>query len=394
MALTKISRSLLDTGVSDSSDATAITIDSNEKVGIGTTSPATTLDVTSSSDEAVYLRSTHATTTNVFITNTNATTGNTASVVFAPANNITGATIKCEAIEDFSTSANRTADLLFLTRKDGTLSEKMRIDSSGNVGIGLTNPSDYYSTQLVLSAPDNGGITLASTTTSASNYIMFADGTSGTDRYKGYVSYGHNDNQLNLVSSGYTRFFTDSSQTERMRINSAGALLVGTTTHTNNSSGSETVAEFVYDHYQRGVEIRSTVGGNNQSFLGFRYGGGPTDCGGIRRDGNNQTPEFFSGSDKRIKTNIQDMDSTLSKICQMPLVKYDLKDGSGSGVGVLAQDLINIFPEKVTTTDDGKGETLPDGVEAWTVGHNYTYQILKAIQELTLKVEELEGKIE
>ena len=93
MALTKISRSLLDTGVSDSSDATAITITSDEKVGIGTTSPATILDVTSSSDEAVYLRSTHATTTNVFITNTNATTGNTASLVFAPANNITGATI-------------------------------------------------------------------------------------------------------------------------------------------------------------------------------------------------------------------------------------------------------------------------------------------------------------
>ena len=39
MALTKISRSLLDTGISDSSDATAITIDSSENVGIGTSSP-------------------------------------------------------------------------------------------------------------------------------------------------------------------------------------------------------------------------------------------------------------------------------------------------------------------------------------------------------------------
>ena len=37
MALTKISRSLLDTGVSDSSDATAITISSSEQVMIGTT---------------------------------------------------------------------------------------------------------------------------------------------------------------------------------------------------------------------------------------------------------------------------------------------------------------------------------------------------------------------
>ena len=35
MALTKISRSLLDTGISDSSDATAITIDSSENVFVG-----------------------------------------------------------------------------------------------------------------------------------------------------------------------------------------------------------------------------------------------------------------------------------------------------------------------------------------------------------------------
>jgi len=45
MALTKITRAILDTGISDSSDATAITIDSNENVGIGTTSPAEKLEV-------------------------------------------------------------------------------------------------------------------------------------------------------------------------------------------------------------------------------------------------------------------------------------------------------------------------------------------------------------
>ena len=45
MALTKISRGLLNTGVSDSSDATAITIDASENVGIGTTSPSKKLHV-------------------------------------------------------------------------------------------------------------------------------------------------------------------------------------------------------------------------------------------------------------------------------------------------------------------------------------------------------------
>ena len=50
MALTKISRTLLDTGVSDSSDATAITIDSSERVGIGTTSPDAPLHINGSAN--------------------------------------------------------------------------------------------------------------------------------------------------------------------------------------------------------------------------------------------------------------------------------------------------------------------------------------------------------
>ena len=53
MALTKISRGLLNTGVSDSSDATAITIDSSEKVGIGDTSPDAMLKVVSNSATTV-----------------------------------------------------------------------------------------------------------------------------------------------------------------------------------------------------------------------------------------------------------------------------------------------------------------------------------------------------
>ena len=56
MALTKISRGLLSTGVSDSSDATAITIDSSERVGIGTSSPSKKLHVEISGDAALFDR--------------------------------------------------------------------------------------------------------------------------------------------------------------------------------------------------------------------------------------------------------------------------------------------------------------------------------------------------
>ena len=44
MALTKVGKEGI-TGISNSSDATAITIDSSEQVGIGTASPSAVLDV-------------------------------------------------------------------------------------------------------------------------------------------------------------------------------------------------------------------------------------------------------------------------------------------------------------------------------------------------------------
>lgn len=71
--------------------------------------------------------------------NKDTATGNTANILFAPSNQVAGARIICEAMEDFSTSANRTADLAFVTRQDGTLGEAMRIAGDGDVRIGDYN---------------------------------------------------------------------------------------------------------------------------------------------------------------------------------------------------------------------------------------------------------------
>ena len=104
--------------------------------------PSFRLHVADNDSDIAYFQSSQATTSNVYISNTNATTNNTANLYFGPANNVAGARIKAQAMEDFSVSANRTADLEFQTRNNGTFTENvLRLKADGKVGIGTTNPS-------------------------------------------------------------------------------------------------------------------------------------------------------------------------------------------------------------------------------------------------------------
>ena len=89
--------------------------------------------------------------------------------------------------------------------------------SDGKVGLGISNPSDYYANNLVVGAGAEGGITIASTSSVNNGYLMFADSSSGTARYAGLISYEHSTD--NMV------FRTNTL--ERMRIDSSGNVLTG-----------------------------------------------------------------------------------------------------------------------------------------------------------------------
>ena len=109
-----------------------------------------------------------------------------------------------------------TGDISFY-EDTGTTAKFFWDASAESLGIGLTNPSDYYADQLVVSSPNNGGFTFVGAT-NAQNYIMWADGTSGADAYRGYIGYNHADNAFRFGTSGV----------ERVRIDLSGNVGIGT----------------------------------------------------------------------------------------------------------------------------------------------------------------------
>jgi hypothetical protein len=101
--------------------------------------------------------------------------------------------------------------------------ESLRIDSSGNVGIGNTvattiNTANGVGNLVVGSGSGSEGITIY-TGTSDTGGLAFADGTTTTDTYRGYINYNH--------STDYMAFWT--AATERMRIRSDGHVGIATT---------------------------------------------------------------------------------------------------------------------------------------------------------------------
>jgi len=114
MAITKVTRTLLSTGIDDQSNATAITIDSNENLGIGTASPvnngAGSQGLTINGTGNYQNLNLQVNGTTQFTIYTNGTNGTFINQV--------------------------TADPMMFHTSD---TERMRIDSSGSVGIGTTS---------------------------------------------------------------------------------------------------------------------------------------------------------------------------------------------------------------------------------------------------------------
>ena len=348
-------------GVSSTSQADVLHLKGNGNVGISTVSPEAKLHVKDNTTVIGNGSSGYATINFHSATTSSARYGSIRKNYDSP--------------YDMRIRGSNSTDSVPLIFETASNAEAMRIDSSQNVGIGTSSPSSYYAKNLVVSAPNEGGMTMVASATTANNYILFADGTTGDAAYRGQLAYNHNEDALNLVSSGYLTLRSGSSRLEALRIDSSQNLLVG-------RSSSLTDSKIQSD---QGVTIFYPSTNNywqmyRSSDNTFRFSNGTvapyiSDAGA-----------FTNASDERLKENIVDSTHGLSSVLASNPRSFKFKHSDGKQVGFIAQELKSVIPEVVDGSEDDDD----------MMGVNYGALVaiaFKAIQEQQTQIEALQSEI-
>ena len=332
----------------------AVTIDTSQNVGIGNTAPNTRLHVqggTNADGSLTYNQQL----TSAAAYNASPATGTLVSLQYNSGGSYAGMG-GWSVNKENATDGNFASYFALHTRPNGgSTTERMRIDSSGNVGIGTASPTE--------------SLTIDSTATYKLSLKRTADGS--------YAALGATGNNFLFYNAG----------AERMRIDSSGNLMVG---KTNASAGNNgfllTNAGQSFNTIDGGANTLHVFSSSAGAYRFYVSGGGTISA-------TNTT--ITSLSDQRFKENIKDLEDGLDSVMALKPRQFDWKEGKGKDIkgdrGFIAQEFETVFPDMIEEWLD----PAPKNEEPYkAINANLIPILVKAIQEQQTIINDLKARIE
>jgi hypothetical protein len=255
--------------------------------------------------------------------------------------------------------------------------ERMRINSSGNVGIGQS-PASSNDNFTVLGNYRSNFIRNVTSGNRGYDIAIGAVNGSGTNiigaQIVGEVISGDADGELSFETR------SSGSVTEKMRIDEDGFVMIGKTSANANVAGVE---------FGPAGDVTATKSSGNTYYLN------DTSANKFYVNANGGIYNFQSNdsnlSDEREKKNISSLGSKWDAVKKWSLKEFHYNadaDSDSKKVGVIAQDLESDHPDLVTEFD------LTDTTKRKAVKEQQmTWMAIKALQEAMTRIETLEAKV-
>ena len=283
------------------------------------------------------------------------------------------------------TSADNSGSLQLATNNGTTA---VTIDTSQNVGIGITTPQQT----LHVNNASSPRIKLTNSTT----------GTGSTDGSE--ISIFDADTSLRIINRESANILFGTSDTERMRITSGGNLLINTTTQFTTGGFSPRVTlnapadGFAIPSIGNGyIGYLIQASGSHNYYPAYFLNSGNNGIGNIQCS--TTSTSFNTSSDYRLKDEITPMTGALAKVSALKPVTYKWKIDGSDGQGFIAHELAEVVPDAVSGEKDATEMVDIKDEDGKVIGQETkpVYQGIDTsflVATLTAAIQELNAKVD